>query len=172
MNKHVKAVLGTLAVILVLASTIILSIWRVNPPRADESSSAFQQMMYNLERMATGVRWVGTPEAAVARDKIIAEIEAMGLNPQVHRSTWSIEGQGAARLRIFEMRTDWEVSYDEGRTEWTREWIRERFPEHPLVTQEYMYVDNIWITLESPDPTAGNIMFVAHFDTHPVLRTI
>jgi hypothetical protein len=30
-----------------------------------------------------------------------------------------------------------------------------------------MYVDNIWVVLESPNPDAGSLMFVSHYDSWP-----
>ena len=54
--KYAKMISGILAIILVLASASVFSIWRISPPRADESSPAFQRMMYNIERLAADVR--------------------------------------------------------------------------------------------------------------------
>jgi len=167
MNSKHKKIVEVSVILLVLIATVVLSIWRITPPRADDSSPSFTRMMYNLERLATGERWVGTPEVAAARDEIIAEIEAMGLTPYVHRTAWTLMDQQAANLRIFELRTDWDVSFGDEWEDWMRDWVRERHPNHPLVTQGYMYVDNIWVTIESRDPDAGNIMFVAHYDTWP-----
>ena len=164
--RHVKAILSVLAIILVLVSAAAFSIWRVNPPIADETDPNFQRMMYNLERLATGERWVGTPEAAAARDEIIAEIEAMGLTPIVHRSVYTIRDQHEASTLIGQIRGGWTPPpYDEEWSQMVSNWIESRHPYHPLVHQGYMYVDNIWVTLESPNPNSGSIMFVAHYDT-------
>lgn len=165
-TNYITTIFSTMAIILVLAASVALSIWRVNPPIADETSPAFQQMMYNLERLATGVRWVGTPELAATRDEIIAEIEAMGLTPIVHRTVYTIEDYHYADAVLRQIRRGWEpqpFSIETGW--WIRRWVESNFPRHPLVTQGYMYVDNIWVTLESPNPNSGSIMFVAHYDT-------
>jgi len=164
--KVVKTTLGTIAVILILMAAVISSIWRVSPPRANENDPQFIQMIYNLERMATGVRWVGTPEAAYSRDQIIAEIESMGLSATIHRSIFTFEDHHEARQIIARVRRGTELgSLDARQRGMYRTFVWNWFPNHPLLHQGYMYVDNIFVTLESPNPDAGSIMFVAHYDT-------
>ena len=166
--KHIKTALGILAIVLVLAGAAVFGIWRVNPPIADETSPTFQRMMYNLERLATGERWVGTPELEIVRAEIIAEIEAMGLTPVIHRSVLTTADRHEASTLIGQLRGSWTPPpYSEDWAQMVRNWVADRHPDHPLVHQGYMYVDNIWVTLESPNTNSGSIMFVAHYDSWP-----
>jgi len=166
LSKGTKTTLSAVAIILILVAAVIASIWRVNPPRANENDPQFIQMMYNLERMATGVRWVGTPEAAYSRDQIIAEIEAIGLTATIHRTIFTFEDHHEARQIIARVRRGEELGPFDARYRGTyRTFVWHWFPNHPLLNQGYMYVDNILVTLESSNPDAGSIMFVAHYDT-------
>jgi len=161
-----ETLLSRLAIILILAAAVILSIWRVSPPRVNENDPQFIQMMYNLERMATGVRWVGTPAVAYSRDQIIAEVESMGLTAIIHRSVFTVEDHHEARQIIAQVRQGIELDpFSSAIRGAYRSWIRRHFANHPLLHQDYMYVDNILVTLESSNPDAGSLMFVAHYDT-------
>jgi len=172
--KHLKTLLSIAAIILVLVSAAALSVWRVNPPAADESDPAFVSMMGNIQRLATGVRWVGTPEVQATRDALIAEIEAMGLTPTIHRTAFTMDDwfEAGVRIRLLQNEAanaprlaDWGMGDAETWGYWQLRFIEQVFPEHPIIHQGYMYVDNIWVTLESPSPNAGSIMFVAHYDS-------
>jgi len=174
-TKHIRTTLGVLTIILILVATAAFSVWRINPPRADESSPEFQRMMHNIERFAADVRFPGTPNHAAVRDKIIAEVETMGLTPTIHRTEATLEDNIIARTRIFEMHNaeanaDWIewVSTEDNRNlvlESTSEYYRNLFPGHPWGYGEHIYVDSILVTLPSNAPDAGSIMFVAHYDT-------
>jgi len=166
--KYIWKILGVLAIVIVLAGAASASIWRVNPPNANETDPTFQRMMYNIERLATGVRWVGTPEVAATRDEIVAEIEAMGLVPIIHRTAFTIEDWYEAmvliRLLQNEANASWIPSFEQWEPGYTG-FIEQVFPEHPILHRGYMYVDNIWVTLESGAVDRGSIMFVAHYDS-------
>jgi len=171
--KHLKVVLGIIAVILVLVSATIFSIWRINPPRADESSPAFQRMMYNIERLAADVRFPGTPNHAIVRDEIIAEIGTMGLVPIVHRTEFTLSDNLEAGLRLRLMQNpyanaswvQWMAENFDVMLEVTAEYYRGLFPDHPWGHGGHIYVDNILVTLPAADGSAGGIMFVGHYDT-------
>gem|GEM_PF-1275410 len=160
---------------LVLVAAVLLAVWRINPPRADESSPAFARMMANIERLAADIRFVGTPNHAFVRDEIIAEIEAMGLTPILHRTTATLTDNVDARTRIFSMHNaeanaswlEW-ISDEDNRNlviESNASYWASLFPGHPWGYGGHVYVDNILVTLPSTLPDAGSILFVAHYDT-------
>jgi len=171
--KHIKVVLGVLAIIVVLISATIFSIWRINPPKADESSPQFKRMMYNIERLAADVRFPGTPNHAMVRDEIIAEIEAIGLIPIIHRTEFTLKDQFKAGLRLRPMQNpyasaswvEWATANFDEVLEGTAEYYRSLFPDHPWGHGGHIYVDNILVTLPVADGSTGGIMFVGHYDT-------
>jgi len=171
--KHVKNVLCVLAAIVVLVSAALFSIWRINPPRADESCPAFQRMMHNIERLAADVRFPGTPNHGVVRDEIIAEIEAMGLTPIIHRTEFTMSDLFEAGLRLRPMQNynataswvEWISENLEYSMESTAQYYYGLFPGHPWGSGGHVYVDNILVTLPAADGSNGGIMFVAHYDT-------
>ena len=171
--KYVKNVLGVLVAVIVLVSAAVFSIWRINPPQADESSPAFQRMMYNIERFAADVRFPGTPNHAMVRDEIIAEIKAMGLTPIIHRTEATVRDLFEAGLRIRPMQNldataswvQWISENFEDALESNAEYYRNLFPNHPWGHGGHIYVENILVTLPATDGSTGGIMFVAHYDT-------
>ena len=168
--KYTKTILGVVSIIVVLVAAAAFSIWRVNPPRADESSPEFQRMMANIERFAADVRFPGTPNHAFVRDEIIAEIEAMGLVPTIHRTEATLRDNLEARLLIFELQNyeataGWRIPVTDDRLEQFAAYYRGLFPDHPWGHGGHIYVDSIFVTLPAADGSSGGIMFVAHYDT-------
>ena len=171
--KYIKNVLCVLVTIMVLASATLFSIWRINPPRADESCPAFQRMMHNIEQFAADVRFPGTPNHVAVQGEIIAEIEAMGLTPIIHRTEFTISDLFESGLRLRPMQNynataswvQWTSENIEYAIEATAEYYYSLFPGHPWGHGGHIYVDNILVTLPAADGSNGGIMFVAHYDT-------
>ena len=168
-----KTILGVIIIALVLLGAAFFSIWRINPPRADESSPKFQRMMHNIERFTQDIRFVGTANHALVRDEIIAEIEAMGLTPTIHRTRAYLRDSLEARLLIFEWH-NYEANAQriqnnrnnmQGLLQSASARYRNLFPGHPWGEGGYIYVDNILVTLPAARSNAGGIMFVSHYDT-------
>ena len=172
MNKK-KEVLPRARLLITLAAGLILGIWQISPPPVDESCQVFQRMMYNIERLSADVRFVGTSEHAAVRDEIIAEIEAMGLVPTIHRTEATIEDLFEAGLRIRYLQNPdanafWiqHISDNlEDVLESNSAYYQRLFPGHPWGNGGHIYVDNILVTLPAADGSTGGIMFVAHYDT-------
>jgi len=135
----------------------VLGIWQVQPPAADESSPAFQRMMYNIERLAAEPRIVGTEELDRARAKIIAEIEGMGLSPIVHSTRYTLDEAYAVWTRLGR-RSDIPVE--------TRPVPTPRPPSRLDRLPDEFYVHNIFVRLEAPN-SDRTIMFVSHYDSWP-----
>ena len=170
---YTKTILGIAAIIVVLAAATIFSIWRINPPRADESSPEFHRMMANIERFAADVRFPGTPNHAFVRDEIIAEIEAMGLVPIIHRTEATLYDFLIAERLVrawhnYDATISWIQWVSDNFEEFSESlaaYFGDLFPGHPWSYGGHIYVDNILVTLPAADGQEGGIMFVAHYDT-------
>jgi hypothetical protein len=169
-KKPVKTLLIALLIVFLLVCSVVLGIISISPPTADEASPSFIRMMTNIEKLATGVRFVGTEEVAAARDEIIAEIEAMGLAPIVHRTVFTPEDihEASAEIHLLHNESYWFPQLKPFDEKWENMWEEfnaDIFPEHPLILQGYMNVDNILVTLKSPYNESGGMMFVTHYDS-------
>ena len=109
----------------------------------------------------------------MVRDEIIAEIEAMGLTPIIHRTEATLRDNLEAGLLIRPMQNPdatalWVQAITENFEdilEANATYMRNLFPNHPWGHGEHIYVDNILVTLPAADGSAGGIMFVSHYDT-------
>lgn len=86
-----QAASGWLALLLIL-TVIWLAIWQTSPPPAkptDAPASEFSaaRAMVHLEQIAAEIHPSGTPAHARVRDYLVSELEKMGLDPQVQRTT-------------------------------------------------------------------------------------
>jgi hypothetical protein len=87
MNYTKKRVLRVLLIVATLVIGIILGLWQVRPPALPHKSTAeyliYQNMMENIQKLAAEPHPSGSIEIEVVRAEIIAEIESMGLKPDI-----------------------------------------------------------------------------------------
>ena len=84
--------LGPLTVLVAMVATVALALYQFVPPAvvsADAPAEEFsaERAMAHLEVIARKPHPVGSPENARVRDYLIQEISAMGLRPQVQKTT-------------------------------------------------------------------------------------
>ena len=84
--------LGALTVLVAMVATVALALYQFVPPAvvsADAPAKEFsaERAMAHLEVIARKPHPVGSPENARVRDYLIQEISAMGLRPQVQKTT-------------------------------------------------------------------------------------
>ena len=96
---------GWAAAVLTLA-VLVMAVWgareeRVPPPPAPEnvSDTAFSsgRAMAQLEELAREPRPLGSPEHTRVRERIVAELEALGVEPEIHTSV-AVREAGAAAV--------------------------------------------------------------------------
>src|SRR5215208_4292357 len=84
--------LGALTMLLAIAATLALALYQFVPPTvvpagAPATEFSAERAMAHLEVIAREPHPVGSPENARVRDYLIHEISAMGLRPQVQKTT-------------------------------------------------------------------------------------
>jgi hypothetical protein len=84
--------LGALTMLLVMASMVALALYQFVPPAvvpADAPAKEFsaERAMAHLEVIAREPHPVGSPENARVRDYLVRQISAMGLRPEVQKTT-------------------------------------------------------------------------------------
>lgn len=169
-NKAWKTILHIAPIVITLIIGIALGLWQVMPPPVDEASPnypAYQQMMENIQSMATEPRPSGSEKLTDVRAWLVGEIEGMGLAPILEDAVFT--AAELADLRV--------ARYDMTKDEWWAE-NRERIErDHNIhnVDDWFAYVSgadadgilrlqNILVKLEAPE-AEQTVLFVAHYDS-------
>ncbi|MDR2168456.1 MAG: M20/M25/M40 family metallo-hydrolase [Clostridiales bacterium] len=141
-----KRTIFRLVLAIAIAIGIILGVWQMRPPAANEDCPHFQRMMYNIERWSPRPRHGGTDaaraEIARVRAGIIAEIEEMGLEAIIHEVVYTRDEVAAARQLLAGRRT-----------------INDRY-----FRGDRLYLQNILVRLEAAESDRV-VIFVAHYDS-------
>ncbi len=166
MKKHKTVLLRVSIILVTLAVGIVLGLWQVKPPRADEDLPAYQRMMGNIQRLAAEPHPNGSAEIERVRAEILAEIEGMGVSPIVEAEKITKRDAIDNFLRMEDGVTldEWWAQNKDMYAEDGIYTPEEIFTFSLLEETDSVYVYNILVKLDAPD-SERSVMFVSHYDS-------
>lgn len=161
----IKKILTIVITVITLSVGIVLGIWQIKPPRADDSSFAYQRMMDHIQSLAAEAHPSGSDEIERVRTELLAEIEEMGLSPAVEDASYTLYGNDEAAVWIYDQKSRqewWEenelIAEEYYGVESAEEWFS------TMVLDKTLPLKNIFVKLDAPESENG-VMFVSHYDS-------
>ena len=169
-----KKYLSLECIVVTLIIGIVLGVCQTQPPRVNESSDmypVYERMMVNLQQMTAGARPGGSEENAIVREKILLEIEDMGLTPTIQDAAYTLDEMIEKLLLdggVSSSDEFWEAYHDLV-AKYYDIYSLEDFMDylgHMFNEDGNMPLHNIIVKLDAPDTDRG-ALFVAHYDSVP-----
>jgi len=129
---------------------ILLAFIQIAPLSADESSASFQRLMHNIQRWTTQPRLMGSAYIEYVRAGLIAEIEDMGLTPELQDFVYTLGDVMAARALLGQ--------------HWVYGGIHYTRMHSAFFTDGPIHMQNILVRFES-NVSDRVILFVSHYDS-------